>query len=118
MLYWSPILEADINDCPTLSPCAAHRLDGILHPCNSCGLDSRQPCMGAKPTTRSSSHAREVRHTADGRSVVETCRPLRDLSSQLSGFERRRRRRSQRNHPASRLPAVTWRRFTLALAHL
>ena len=52
------------------------------------------------------------------RPMVEARRHLRDLSTQLSGLQRRRHRRPQRHHPAPRLPAIARRRCHLAHAHL
>ena len=50
--------------------------------------------------------------------LVEEWGHLRNLSAQLSGFQRRRHRRPERHHLAPRLPAGTGHRRHLAHAHL
>ena len=61
---------------------------------------------------------RPTSNSKQSRKLVEERRHLRDLPAQLSGLERRRHRRSERHHPAPRLPEGPGRRRHLAFAHL
>ena len=80
-------------------------------------LDGRDSLTGRTGSSRHEGReqnkcGREQRH------LVETCRHLRDLSAQLSGFERRRARRPERHYDPIGLPEGAGHRRHLADAHL